>query len=143
MEARSNTRITPLQFALSGMNAHINHDLVIAVVDTCTELGREPKRASACYRDFVFVNRVLASVMDEVETEFKRGLLEILDKLLGRGDEIAQTWSIQRAREAAWINAETLWSIRDEEALRSRFLLVLARSVGLAGRGLLVDRMWF
>ena len=33
----------PIQFALAGMNAHINHDLPIAVVATCEEFGVEPR----------------------------------------------------------------------------------------------------
>ena len=29
----------PIQFALAGMNAHINRDLPLALVETCDELG--------------------------------------------------------------------------------------------------------
>jgi hypothetical protein len=47
-------------------------------------------------------------------------------------------WNVRRAREAAWVNAETLWHVRDVPLLRSRYLLALDRMVGLAGRGLLV-----
>ncbi|MEA2274220.1 MAG: hypothetical protein QOI98_2928, partial [Solirubrobacteraceae bacterium] len=32
-EARHSKEIAPLQFALAGMNAHINHDLAVGVVD--------------------------------------------------------------------------------------------------------------
>jgi hypothetical protein len=34
--------IEPVQFALAGMNAHINHDLPLAMVSTCTALGTAP-----------------------------------------------------------------------------------------------------
>jgi len=34
--------IEPIQFALAGMNAHINHDLPVAIVSTCTELASSP-----------------------------------------------------------------------------------------------------
>ncbi|MGZ4214520.1 MAG: DUF5995 family protein [Solirubrobacteraceae bacterium] len=34
-EARSDAHIAPIQFALAGMNAHINHDLALALVSTC------------------------------------------------------------------------------------------------------------
>src|SRR6185312_485560 len=33
--ARGDRRIAPIQFALAGMNAHINHDLPIALLSTC------------------------------------------------------------------------------------------------------------
>ncbi|MBV8220281.1 MAG: hypothetical protein JO325_17575 [Solirubrobacterales bacterium] len=42
-EARSDAR-EPIQFALAGMAAHINHDLPIAVVATSEELGLAPEK---------------------------------------------------------------------------------------------------
>ncbi len=47
-------------------------------------------------------------------------------------------WDVQRAREAAWANAEALWTLRADEGLRSEFVRALDRMVGFAGRGLLV-----
>ena len=35
--------IEPVQFALAGMNAHINHDLPLAVVSTCSALATAPE----------------------------------------------------------------------------------------------------
>src|SRR5881394_4458405 len=43
---RSHRGIAPLQFALAGMNAHINRDLPVALVTTCHELGLEPGEGS-------------------------------------------------------------------------------------------------
>ena len=138
IECRGNRRIAPLQFALAGMNAHINHDLALAVVDTCVELGCEPGRDMPQYRDFLLVNALLAKAKDEIEPTFKRGLLGVIDNLLGRGDEAAEMWSIERARDAAWVNAEALWKLKEDRLLTDRFTLILARTVGLAGRGLLI-----
>jgi hypothetical protein len=141
-ESRSGARIAPIQFALAGMNAHINHDLVIALVATCRELGRDPQHDSPQYRDFTYINSLLARAQDKVEPWFKRGVLGILDRWLGRTDEVAQMWSIERARENAWIQAEALWLLREQEQLTARFLLTLDRTVGLAGRGLLLPRIF-
>ena len=41
-EQRAAAGIEPVQFALAGMNAHINHDLPLAVVSTCTALATAP-----------------------------------------------------------------------------------------------------
>src|SRR6185503_16041004 len=41
-KARKNPDIAPIQFALAGMNAHINHDLAIGVCDTCKSRGEKP-----------------------------------------------------------------------------------------------------
>ena len=40
-EKRHAPGIAPLQFAIAGMNAHINHDLAVALVATCEERGFE------------------------------------------------------------------------------------------------------
>ncbi|MGH2826512.1 MAG: DUF5995 family protein [Actinomycetota bacterium] len=140
-ESRGTARIAPIQFALAGMNAHINRDLVIAVVSTCRELGHDPRHDSPQYRDFNHINTLLARAQDKVEPWFKRGVLGILDRWLGRSDEVAQMWSIERARENAWIQAEALWLLREQRQLTDRFLLTLDRTVGLAGRGLLLPRI--
>ena len=42
VDRRSAAGIEPIQFALAGMNTHINHDLPLAVVATCAALGTEP-----------------------------------------------------------------------------------------------------
>ncbi|MDX6361418.1 MAG: hypothetical protein QOC85_421, partial [Streptomyces sp.] len=36
---RRHPGVRPLQFALAGINAHIGHDLALAVVDACRTLG--------------------------------------------------------------------------------------------------------
>jgi Family of unknown function (DUF5995) len=41
-EARYRTGIDRIQFALAGMNAHINHDLALALLSTNTELNIRP-----------------------------------------------------------------------------------------------------
>src|SRR6516225_10869074 len=41
-ELRGQADVEPIQFALAGMNAHINHDLPVALVATCAELSTSP-----------------------------------------------------------------------------------------------------
>ena len=49
----------PVQYAIAGMNSHIEHDLPIAVVDTCRARGLEP---DDLHQDYEAVNDVLAQV---------------------------------------------------------------------------------
>ncbi len=42
---RDNAQIARIQFALAGMNAHINHDLCLAVDATCKATGTVPNTA--------------------------------------------------------------------------------------------------
>ena len=46
VEQRAAAGIEPVQFALAGMNAHINHDLPLAMVSTCTALATSPDAGS-------------------------------------------------------------------------------------------------
>ena len=136
-EARERPGIAPIQFALAGMNAHINRDLPVALVEAWTAAGGAPGRGSPQHRDYGRVNDLLASVEETAKQRFAVGLVGVADEALGRLDDVVAMWKVRRAREAAWTNAETLWKLR-EPLLRARFLLSLDRMVGLAGRGLLV-----
>jgi hypothetical protein len=138
---RARHGIAPLQFALAGMNAHINRDLPVALVAVCQELDVTLASGSPQHHDFEAVNNVLATVEADVKRQYLTGWLQTFDRLLHRAsriDDIAAMWNIQRARDAAWTNGQALWAIRDDPALRRDYLAVLDRSVGLAGRGLLV-----
>ena len=142
-ESRSGKGIAPLQFALAGMNAHINRDLPVAVVSTCHELGVELRDRSPEHRDFVRVNALLAAVEAKVKREYTTGLLGVLDRLVhrvGKIDDVIAMWDVDRARDAAWTNALTMWELRGEKLLADGFLLALDRMVGLASRGLLAPR---
>ncbi len=135
-EARARTRIVPLQFAIAGMNAHINHDLVLAIVETCRRLDVPVKRDSGFHRDYLAVNDLLALVEDRVKHEFLTGDLRIADEALGRLDDVLAMWSVRHAREAAWTGAETLYHL--PPFARDPYLDALAGTVAFAGRGLLV-----
>ena len=137
--ARSRKGIAPLQFALAGMNAHINRDLPVALVETCTELGRELRPDSPEHQEFLRVNALLARVERKVKASYATGIAGFLAKLFHRRDDAVAMFSVDRARDAAWANGLALWNLRDEPAIAAEFLRALDRMVGLAGRGLLVQ----
>ena len=64
-ESRAATGVVPLQFALAGMNAHINHDLAVATVRACRQLGLSPT-SPGVLPDYLTINAVLAEVHEEV-----------------------------------------------------------------------------
>jgi hypothetical protein len=47
-------------------------------------------------------------------------------------------WDVARARDAAWVQAQALWALRRLPGLSGAYLDALDRTVGFAGRGLLV-----
>ena len=138
---RSRRGLTPLQFALAGMNAHINRDLPVALVTTCRELGLDLREGSPAQADFKQVNVLLAEVEPGIKRLYLSGWLGFVDRVVHRFhriDDIAAMWNVGRARDAAWTNARALWALRDEPELASELLATLDRMTGLAGRGLLI-----
>ena len=65
----------------------------------------------------------------------------MIDRAFGRLDDVVAGFSVARARDAAWIHAKTLWSVREDQRLVSSYLLTLDRTVGFAGRGLLAPTL--
>jgi hypothetical protein len=134
---RADPDIAPLQFALAGMNAHINHDLPQAVVATCRDLDTAPGEGSH-EADYDKVNVVLGELSETIRQSFETGIILELDRRFDGLDNVVSNFSITAAREVAWGNAVTLWHLSDERALTRLFLEGLDRTVAFAGRGLLL-----
>lgn len=137
IEARGKKGVLPLQFALAGMNAHINRDLPLALVATCEARRVALDDNTPQHRDFRRINKLLELVEGRVKEELVTDALAQFDVALGDLDDLIAMWKVERAREAAWTNAEALWAIRGLPRLRTEFLETLDRLVGFAGRGLL------
>jgi len=140
-EARSQRGIASIQFALAGMNAHINRDLPVALVSTCEALKIELRSESPEHADFLRVNTLLATVEAKLKASYLPGWAGALDRIvhrLHRLDDVVAMWDIGRARDAAWTNGEALWSLRRTPQLAAAFITSLDRMIGLAGRGLLI-----
>ena len=128
----------PIQFALAGMNAHINHDLPLAVVGACRDTGCAPDDESPQHEDFITANEILRATQAHVKAWFLTGALAELDEAGGRVDDALSMWCIAGARAMAWTNAQALWAFEDDPLLRRAYLAAMERMVGLAGRGMLV-----
>jgi hypothetical protein len=135
--SRADARLARIQFALAGANAHINHDLPQAVIETCKQLGFEPVHLSSQYEDYCQVNVVLDPMADRAKVELQAGLLG--DKLpaVHLVESLAAMWSLRSVREAAWTNAEIEWHLRTLPTLAARYRDALDDTTELASRGLL------
>ncbi|MER7803748.1 DUF5995 family protein [Streptomyces parvulus] len=129
---RRHPGVRPLQFALAGINAHIGHDLALAVVDTCRTLGCEPVDLED---EFDRVGDLLVSLEERVRDELMPGpdRLQIADPLT----HLLGSWSLDRAREATWTAARALWALRRLPDVAGEFTERLDAAVGFAGRMLL------
>jgi Family of unknown function (DUF5995) len=104
--ARKDARgVIALQFAVAGMNAHINNDLAHALVLTWHELGLDPGHDTPEYRDYEKVNGILERVEAELKGPLSDRLIRDVDTMLGTADDFLALWSIRKAREEAWRRA--------------------------------------
>jgi hypothetical protein len=130
--------IAPIQFAFAGMNAHINRDLPVGIVETFERLGLVLDGSSREHTDFERVNDILETTEAEVKQLYATGFAgKLLEEFHGVDDVIAM-WSVRTARDAAWTNAEALWNLRQVSTIEDAYLDALDGMVGFAGRGLLV-----
>lgn len=138
--ARHQPGIKRVQFAMAGINAHINHDLPIALVETGKAMRITLKRGTPESRDYEKVNAILEAAQDEAKRYIATGVVGLVDQSLGDLDDSVANWGVRKARETAWSNGEILWKLGRVPALRDEFLINLDRLVNLASRGLLVSQ---
>lgn len=108
---RSDPNVPPVNFAVLGVNAHINYDLAHALIATWRH--EEPDgdgHGSAQYHDYRLVNDVFETEMD--------GLREELDSLLSHGPDgapwdVGANWLadlvVTFTRDLAWDEAKRVW----------------------------------
>jgi hypothetical protein len=113
--ARRAERRLALQFAITGMNAHINNDLAHALVLTWGEMGGAPGRDSPERRDYERVNAILERVETEIKVPLSDDLIASVDTLFGTTDDFLALWSIRRAREQAWERARIMRDVTGDE----------------------------
>jgi hypothetical protein len=135
-EARQRTDIDPIQFALAGMNAHINHDLALTLLKVNAKLHIIPAQASPEHDDFTRVNALLKNVLPIALAQLDGGDLGTLAEKTGKIGRLLAMWNVKAAREFAWDFGEHL---RDLNAI-TRFGAVTMqdRITGALGRSLLL-----
>lgn len=137
LSSRTAARVHPLQFALAGMNAHINRDLPQGIVSVFEQLGGVPRPSDARHDDFRRVNDILEAVEADIKQEFATGIVGKVDVLAGPVDDRLAMWSVRAARETAWTNAQVMWALKPTPALQHDYFDRLDRFTGFAARGLL------
>jgi hypothetical protein len=124
----------PVQYAVAGMNTHIEHDLPNAVVSTCRARGLKP---ADMQHDYETVNKILAEVESPIRRSFLDAIQRDVDQRVGAVAHLISTWDIEKARDFSWVTAETIWALGREDILRNRFLDGLSHTVGMTSRALL------
>lgn len=132
---RDQTPIARIQFALAGINAHINHDLPEAIVAT----GQAPHHGTAQYNDYTDLNTTLDSLVDSAKRTLHVRLLGDPLPPVSHLEDLLAAWGVAAAREKAWNNAQLLWHLKAfPDELTVGFLDALDGVTTFAGKALLV-----
>ncbi len=135
-EARFRPDVERIQFALAGMNAHINHDLALALLQTDTEMNLIPSKASPEHDDFEHVNGLLETTLPHALQFLATGILGELAQDTGKIGRLLAIWNIRAARDLAWDFADHLRPLTG--IARTTALTVQDQVTGVVGRSLLL-----
>ena len=137
-DCRNTAGIARIQFAMAGINAHINHDLAQALVETDAARNVAPRHGTVQYTDYSALNSTFDSLIETAKKTLNVRLLG--DPLPGvsRLEDTLAAWKVSAAREQAWINSEVLWTLRGLPPLSAGFMNTLDGLTTVAGKALLV-----
>jgi Family of unknown function (DUF5995) len=135
LSARYATGIDRIQFALAGMNAHINHDLSLALLATDQQMNIEPNNTSPQHVDYEAVNGLLNTVMPSALQMLAVGVLGELAQDTGKIGRLLAFWDICRARDLAWEFATHLRGL--DGGARQVALGAQDQMTGVLGRAIL------
>jgi hypothetical protein len=111
IKARYEAGIDRIQFALAGMNAHINHDLALALLENNREMNLVPGKGSPQRVDYEAVNGLLNRVMPAALEMLAIGILGLAAQDTGKIGRVLAFWNICRARDLAWDFADYLGAL--------------------------------
>ncbi len=106
---RGQSDIARIQFALAGMNAHINHDLPLAIVANCRAGNTVPQHGTPQYNDYTALNTTLDGLIDAAKTNLNVRLLGSPLPAISHLEDLVASWNLADFREGAWRNAESIW----------------------------------
>jgi len=129
-------RVSKLTAAMLGVNAHINHDLALALVATWQQLG--PPRGEDIHDDYLLVNKIFYEEIPGLRRRYSTPFQLRIDALVGNLDDWSQRVLVSATRAHAWEQAQRLWALRDDEDDLDRALLVMDRASAYVGELLLI-----
>jgi hypothetical protein len=118
------------------MNAHINRDLSLALLQTDEEFHIVPVKNGPEHTDFERVNDLLAAVLPKALEFLATGLVGEIVQSTGKLGKLMTLWNVRVARDLAWDFAD---NIRDLNGGHRQFALSTQDQLtGAIGRSLLL-----
>jgi hypothetical protein len=108
--------ISPLMFAIAGVNAHVNFDLPFALVTACERMACELESGSN-HGDYQLINDIFALHMQQLRQHFESRFERGFDRaLVSKVENVLGDIIVVVARDAAWLTAKRLWRVHTDGA---------------------------
>jgi hypothetical protein len=108
----NDVRMSRLAAAMLGVNAHINHDLALALIGTWAEVGAPTD--DLIHPDYLLINQIFYEEIEPLRRGFSTAWQMELDEMVGPLDDWSQRLLVRVTRAHAWDQGRHLWDLRDD-----------------------------
>ncbi len=132
-------RLTRLAAAVLGVNAHVNHDLALALIETWKRLG--PPGDGPPHHDYLVINKIFFEEIPLLRRRFSTVWQLKLDRFVGELDDWSQELLVETTRAMAWEQGRRLWVLQHDGDGLQDFVEARAamdRAASLVGEALVV-----
>ncbi|WP_306205749.1 DUF5995 family protein [Actinoplanes sp. RD1] len=130
-------KVSKLAAAILGVNAHINHDLALALVATWDGLGVEPPEHK--HPDYLLINQIFYEEIPSLRRRYSTRWQLRIDALAGDLDDWSQRVLVAATRAHAWDQGRRLWELREDHDDLARAKLMMDRASAYVGELLLTS----
>ena len=134
-EVRSDDEVPTLDYAVAGVNAHVNFDLAFALLTTWDE-HPSPAERDAQHRDYCRINDIFYAKMNALQEEFHSPFANKLGNFFG-------DLLVRETRDLAWDAAMRMWAHRhdpDWEDYRATEEHRIDHKAAILARGIIATR---
>ena len=133
-------QMSTLVAAMLGVNAHINHDLSLALIATWNELGAPSDDVP--HPDYLLVNEIFYEEIPPLRQSFSTEWQLAIDGFVGPLDDWSQRLLVTVTRAHAWDQARRLWQLRHDSDDFEQARLTMDRAASVVGEWLIfTDRV--
>jgi hypothetical protein len=131
-----NVRMSRLAAAALGVNAHINHDLRLALVATWNDRGAPEDEM--IHHDYLLVDQIFYEEIPLLRQGYSTAWQLEIDRLVGPLDDWSERMLVTVTRARAWDQALRLWALRDDEDDFEQACRTMDRAASFVGEWLLI-----
>jgi hypothetical protein len=133
-------RMSTLVAAMLGVNAHINHDLALALVATWVDVGAP--QSDLIHPDYLLVNEIFYEEIPPLRRSYSTDWQLALDGFVGGLDDWSQRILVTVTRARAWEQALELWQVRHDPDDFEQARLLMDRAASVLAEGVILgDRL--